>query len=276
MSGAPPVRLLVSDIDGTLVTPDKQLTPAAIEAVAGLGRCGLPFTVISSRPARGMASVISRLAVSLPFAAFNGANIVAANGDLIEARRLDPAVAARALALLTRCGIGVWVFADGDWLVLDLAGPELERERQTVGFDPKLVTGFESVLDRIDKIVGVSDDDARLGAAEAQLCGALAASANIERSQTYYLDITHPEANKGVAVRTLCAMLGVDLAETAVIGDMTNDIAMFKVAGFSVVMGQSPPRVKAAADVVSRANTEDGFAYAVERFIVPRIATGAS
>jgi Cof subfamily protein (haloacid dehalogenase superfamily) len=276
MSGEGPIKFLVSDIDGTLVTPDKTLTQAAIEAVAGLGRAGLPFTVISSRPPRGMASVVSPLAVSLPYAAFNGGNIVGADGNLIEARRLAADVAAKALAVLTKGGIGAWVFADGDWLVLDGAGPKIERERHTVGFGPKVVASFDAVLDRVDKLVGVSEDDAALTTAEAEVRGALGGKANIERSQAYYLDITHPLANKGEAVKTLAGMIGVDLAETAVIGDMTNDIAMFKVAGFSVVMGQSPAAVKAEADVVTRANTEDGFAYAVEHFIRPRIGGGAA
>ena len=51
---------------------------------------------------------------------------------------------------------------------------------------------------------------------------------------------------------------------------MTNDVAMFRVAGFSVSMGQSPPEVKAAADEVSRSNEDDGFAWAVQQFFLPR------
>lgn len=274
MSGEKPLKLFVSDIDGTLVTPDKTLTPAAVAAVADLRRRKLPFTVISARPPRGMMAVVETLGVSLPFAAFNGGSLVARDMSLIQAYRLDPSVAQRALALLVAPGVDVWVFADGNWLVRDANGPKIEREQRTVGFDPTVVTDFGEVLGRIDKIVGVSDDEAALTTVETQMRAALGAGATVERSQAYYLDITHPKANKGEAVRSLAKLVGVDLADTAVIGDMTNDVSMFKVAGFSVVMGQSPPPVKAAADVVSRSNAEDGFAYAVEQFILPRIAAG--
>ena len=262
--------LFVSDIDGTLVTPDKRLTPAAIRAAAELAKAGAPFTVVSSRPPRGMAGVVARLGVKLPFAGFNGGNLVQPDGRLIEAWRLSPHAAARTLGLLAAQGVDAWVFADDAWLLRDLQGPKVDRERRTVGFEPTVIGGFEPVIDRIDKIVAVSDDHAALDAVEAALRQALGAEANVERSQPYYIDITHPRANKGDAVRSLAELVGADLARTVVLGDMTNDIAMFRVAGFSIAMGQAPPRVKAAADAVTLANTEDGFAEAVRSLVLPR------
>ena len=96
--------------------------------------------------------------------------------------------------------------------------------------------------------------------------------AEVEQSQAYYLDVTHPRADKGDGVKAICARLGVDPAHTIVIGDMYNDVAMFQVAGFSVAMGQSPPQVKTMADAVSPAsNDEDGFARAVAEILLPRI-----
>jgi hydroxymethylpyrimidine pyrophosphatase-like HAD family hydrolase len=148
----------------------------------------------------------------------------------------------------------------------------VERERRTVGFDPTVVAGFDAVIDRIDKLVAVSDDPADLDAVEAALRPALRGRANIERSQPYYLDITHPVANKGEAVRRLARRLGVDLAHTVVLGDMTNDIAMFRVAGFAIAMGQAPPAVQAEAAAITAANTDDGFAQAVRMLVLPRLA----
>jgi Cof subfamily protein (haloacid dehalogenase superfamily) len=264
--------LFVSDIDGTLVTPDKQLTPAALEAVAELKAAGVPFTVVSSRPPRGMAPVVEALGVTLPFAAFNGGNLVEPGGRVIAAHRLEAGAARDALALLARRGVKAWAFADDAWLVTDLQGPKVERERHTVGFDPTVVADFDAVTDRIDKIVAPSDDPGQLDAVETDLREALAGRANIERSQAYYIDITHPQANKGDAVRALAQRTGADLAHTVVIGDMTNDIAMFRVAGFSISMGQSPPAVKAAAQAVAGPNTADGFAGAVRTFVLPRLA----
>ena len=94
--------------------------------------------------------------------------------------------------------------------------------------------------------------------------------ATIVRSQPYYLDMTHPNADKGHAVAALCRRIGVDLRRTAVIGDALNDVAMFARAGFSIAMGQASDEVKARADAVTCANTMDGFANAVDRLILPR------
>lgn len=264
------LRLLVSDIDGTLVTPDKSLTSAALDAGRKLDAAGLGLTFVSSRPARGMAHLIEALDIKLPFAAFNGGSIVAPDGSLIAAKRLSAEAARLAIELFEANGVSVWAFADDQWLLRDPAGPDVERERRTVRFDPTVVADFDGVIDRIDKLVGVSDQAALLAGVESHAQALLVGQANARLSQTYYLDVTHPQADKGHAVRALCRHIGVPVAETAVIGDQANDLAMFAVAGLSVAMGQGTPPVKAGADFVTAANTEDGFAKAVDRFILPR------
>jgi hypothetical protein len=264
--------LFVSDIDGTAVAPDKSLTAAAIAAAGELRAAGVPFTVVSSRPPRGMASVVGGLGVTLPFAAFNGGTIVGADRKPIEAHRLPASAAARALAILAERQIDAFVFADDQWLLRDASGPHQDRERHTIGFEPTVVTSFEGVIGRIDKLTAVSDDPAALDACEAELRAALSAEVNIERSQIYYVDLTHPDANKGAAVRRLAALTGADLASTVVIGDMTNDLPMFRVAGFAIAMGQAPPAVKAAAGAVTASNADDGFAKAVREIVLPRLA----
>jgi len=268
----PGASLFVSDIDGTLVTPDKQLTPAALQAAADIKAADLPFSVVSARPPRGMAKVVAAMGIRLPYAAFNGGSIVDPVLGLLQAHRLGPEAAAKALDVMQRAGLEPWVFADDAWLLTDADGPEVPRERRTVDFEPTLVANFDAVLDRVDKIVAPSADALLLDRVEAELRLALAGVANVERSQAYYIDITHPMANKGEAVRAIAARTGADLARTIVIGDMTNDIAMFRVAGFAIAMGQAPDTVKAAAGAVTAANTDDGFAKAVISLVLPRLA----
>lgn len=135
-----------------------------------------------------------------------------------------------------------------------------------------IVRGFDDVIDRIDKIVGVSDSPARLAEVEEEARALRHGQATVDLSQARYLDVTHLEANKGQAAQALCAMLGVDLRQLAVIGDMMNDVAMFEVAGLAIAMGQAPDTVRARADAVALPNTEDGFADAVERFTLPHAA----
>ncbi len=125
-------------------------------------------------------------------------------------------------------------------------------------------------LDLAAKIVGVSPDFELLDQCERDVRAALADQASVARSQPYYLDITHPLANKGIALSELARLLAVPREEIAVIGDGGNDIAMFERSGLSIAMGNASPEVQQAADFVTDSNREDGFANAVERFILGR------
>jgi Cof subfamily protein (haloacid dehalogenase superfamily) len=268
-----PIRLLVSDVDGTLVTPDKTLTPAAREAGDAIARAGIAFCLVSSRPARGMAQLIQALDIRAPCAAFNGGRIFEPDGRIAESHPLPTDAAKDALDLIAEAGAAAWVFAGDEWLLTDPEGDEVWRERRTVGFDPVRVDDLKAAPGPVGKIVGVSDNPAVLDRCQARAGPALAGRANVSRSQTYYLDFTHPAADKGRAVTTLARRLGVPLEATAVIGDMDNDLPMFAVAGFSVAMGQCTERVKSAADAVTASNREDGFAQAVRDLILPRAVT---
>ena len=264
------IALLVADVDGTLLTPEKALTRRARIAVRRLSLAGIDFTLVSSRPPRGMVDLVSALALKIPFAAFNGGALLDPDQRLIEAHRLPATVARAMLDLLARRGVDAWVFADGDWRLRNPAGPFVADHRRTVGFDPVTVVDFADVMDRIDKIVGVSDSPPRLAAVEAEARAQFHGRATINLSQICYLDITHLEANKGAAVLALCAKLGLDPRRAAVIGDMMNDVAMFQVAGLAIAMGQAPDAVRAGADNVTTSNGDEGFAHAVAQFILPR------
>ena len=260
--------LFVSDVDGTLVTPDKAVTPAAIAAALDLHAAGVPFTLVSSRPPRGMAQVIAATGVTLPFAAFNGGSLVGPGLKLIEAHRLSVEAATGTLALLEAQGIEAFVFADDAWLLRDPNGAKVGRERRTVGFDPTVVTGFDAVIDRIDKIVGVSDDLDKVASCEKLAQQKLGERASAARSQPYYLDVTHPNANKGAVVLTLAKLDNIAPEEIATIGDMPNDVLMFRKSGFSIAMGNASDEVKSQASVVTDSNQDEGFAKAVRKFIL--------
>ena len=264
------IRLVVSDVDGTLVQPDKSLAPGTVAAAGRLRDAGIPLGLVSARPTRGMRWIADELGLHGLLAGFNGGLVVQPDGTVVE-QHLVPAAAARtALDLFARNGVSAWLFTAGEWLVQDPNGPHVEHERRTVRFHERIVDSFEPYIDQGGKIVGVTDDAPLLARLEAELQELLGTTANAKRSQTYYLDVTHREANKGNAVRLLAAHLGVALADVAVIGDMVNDLPMFEVAGFAIAMGNATPEVKAQAAAVTSANDRDGWAQAVDTIILPR------
>lgn len=264
-----PIELLVADVDGTLVTPDKVLTPGACAAVDRLRRAGVRLAITSGRPPRGMAMLVEPLKLSTPIAAFNGGAFVAPDATtILEQRTLPPAVAREVVDELLREGLDAWVYRGADWFVRDPGAPHVARERATVQFAPTVVDDLRGVLDGAVKIVGVSDDGPRIAASEAELRRRVGRHASASRSQPYYLDVTHPDANKGMVVRHLSRVLHVALDAIAAIGDMPNDVLMFGVAGLGIAMGNASPEVQRAARHVTASNEEEGFARAVDAFVL--------
>jgi Cof subfamily protein (haloacid dehalogenase superfamily) len=261
------IALVVSDVDGTLVTRDKRLTDAARAAVQRLHDAGVAFTITSSRPPFGMTMLLKPLAVALPFGAFNGSSIVGPGLEVVSRHVIPPDAARRSLDVLADCKVDAWLFTDDQWLIANPDGDYVTHEAKTIQTKPTVVTDFGPVLSAACKIVGVSADAERLKRCEATMQAALGESAHAVRSQTYYLDVTPPGQDKGVFVRAIAARLAIATEAVATIGDMQNDVPMFKASGLSVAMGNATDEVKAHAMLVTDSNEDEGFAHAVDMIL---------
>jgi len=261
------IALVVSDVDGTLVTRDKRLTEASVRAAGDLAAAGIGFTITSSRPPFGLRMLVEPLKLKLPMGGFNGGAIVAPDLTVLEQTLVPEAAARRTLEVLAACGVDAWLFADGRWLVRDRHGAHVDHESRTVQAEPVVVDSYEPVLGAVAKIVGVSDDHARLADCETAVQKALGSAASAARSQPYYLDVTPPGVDKGTFVAAMAARLGLATSAVAVVGDMVNDLPMFGRAGFAAAVGNAPPEVKARAAFVAPSNEEDGFAAAVAEIL---------
>ena len=262
------ISLVVSDVDGTLVTPDKRLTDAAVRAVELLRGEGIDFTVNSSRPPIGLRMFIEPLSLKLPMGAFSGGAIVGPGLDRFEEHLVPEPVARLSVGLLQQFRADAWLFTTDKWIVRDPAGDYLEREKKTIQAEPTVVADFEPHFGRAAKIVGSSTDFAQLVKCEAAMRHALGGQASIARSQPYYLDVTPPGLDKGTFIEALSRRLAIPRSSIAVLGDMENDLAMFHKAGLSIAMGNASPEVKQQANYVTASNAHDGFALAIERFIL--------
>ena len=261
------IRLVLSDVDGTLVRSDKSLSERSIAAVQKLYAAGIAFAVTSGRPPRGMEMLVEPLAISSPLSGFNGGLVVEPDLRVVEERTIPEELVAPTIELLESFGLSVWVYRGTDWLVLDPDGPHVARESHTVQFAPTVVEGFDGPA-AVAKIVGVSDDYDAVAAAETLAHERLGEHVAASRSQPYYLDVTHPQANKGAVVTFLSERYDISTDEIATIGDMPNDVLMFAHSGLSIAMGNAHREVQRAARHVTTTNDEDGFASAVERFIL--------
>lgn len=271
----PPLRLMMSDVDGTLVTEAKDLTPRATQAVFQLREAGLKFTVISSRPPFGLQSLIRDLHIDQPVVAFNGGLIVQPDGEVLKSHLIPADLLPEMLACLREYHLSARLYTREQWLILPekQAHPHLQHEICTLEAEPVVVDDFTPYLNRAFKLTGVSDDHQAVAQCQQAMRQKLGDRASVFRSQPYYLDTTHPLANKGHAVEFVAKKLNISPAEIAVIGDMPSDVPMFEKAGLSIAMGNADDSVKERANYATDSNESDGFAKAMERYI---LKSGAS
>lgn len=261
------IRLVLADVDGTLVTKDKILTPRAIRAVERLRERGILFTITSGRPPKGMKMVIDPLKISEPIAGFNGGMMVRPDFTVIEARTLPADTARKVIGIIRDHKADPWVYNGNDWIVSNADAAHVAREQWTVKFPP-VVGNVEEKLDQVVKITGVSDDLDLMKRLEHDLQQALGDTASAALSQPYYVDVTNRDANKGGVVMTLERLLGIPASQMVTLGDQPNDVLMFRKSGMSIAMGQASPEVQKQATYVSTSCEEEGFANGIEKYVL--------
>ena len=264
-----PIKMVIADVDGTLVTQEKMLTKRAAEAVQRLHEAGIQFSVTSGRPPRGMAMLLDPLKLTQPLAAFNGGVLIKPDLKTVVDQKFLPAgVPEKVIEAIENHGLDVWVYTDTEWFVRDPNAAHVAREQWTVKFPPTVVKTFAGLLGRVAKIVGVGVDLDRVAQCEKDVQQAGGTHISAARSQPYYLDVTHPQANKGQVVLAISRLLNIPAMEIATLGDMPNDVLMFKKSGVSIAMGNASPEVQASATYVTTSNEEEGFANAIEKFVL--------
>lgn len=258
------ISLVVSDVDGTLLTKDKVLTEGAKAAVSKLHAAGIGFTIVSSRPSIGMGFLIEPLSIALPIGAFNGSSILDTTLKPIEQHLIGSGVSQRSVDVLEAFGVDIWLFTNERWFTRNPDGEYVPHEQRAIKADPTIIPDFTPHLATACKIVGASSDAALLQRCEAAMKEAIGHEATAVRSQTYYLDVTPPGHDKGTFVAALAKRLSIPVSAVATIGDMENDLPMFANSGLSFAMGNAADNIKRHATHVTDSNEHDGFARAME------------
>jgi Cof subfamily protein (haloacid dehalogenase superfamily) len=262
------IQLVLADVDGTLVMPDKTLTERSRTAVRKLREANIAFAITSGRPPRGMSMLLEPLGLRTPVAGFNGGVLASPDMTWFEVRAVSPKLVAPIVRHFIDRGLDAWIYQWNEWLLRDPEAPHAAREQSTVRFAPTVTKDLECHVGGVAKIVGVTDDRAVMEACEEEVRDRFGDHVSVARSQPHYLDVTHPDANKGAVLRRLSQELGIPHEAVATVGDMPNDVLMFALSGLSIAMGQAGEDVKRAAKRVTKPNTQDGFAEAMERYVL--------
>jgi Cof subfamily protein (haloacid dehalogenase superfamily) len=264
------ISAVLADVDGTLVTSDKVLTERAVRTVKRLHEQGVLFAITSGRPPRGMRMLVEPLELKGPIAAFNGGMIVMPDKSVVDERTIPDDAAGPVIESIRASGLDAWIYRSTEWYVTDAHAPHVGHEASTVQFQPTVVPTYDGLLDRVVKIVGVSDDLDRVAGCEAALRERFSTHVSAARSQPYYVDVTNPTANKGVVIERLSSFYEIPLDQIAAIGDQPSDVLMFERSGLSIAMGNANAEVQRQATCVTASDDDEGFAKGIEQYVLPR------
>jgi Cof subfamily protein (haloacid dehalogenase superfamily) len=260
------IALVISDIDGTLITSNHELTEATRAKAQSLYDLGIYLSLASSRPPRSILPFAEALQLRSPFAAFNGALVTTRAGDVVARSVITPAIIRRVKAIADGFGLGVWLYDERDWWVAR-RDAFVDREEHTSGFGPKIDGYDERITGEASKLTVVGKPEL-VAEAEQILLAELEGEVSASRSKPRFLDVTAHGMHKGSAVIRLAEILGVATRQVAVIGDGPNDIDMFRQAGLSIAMGQAVDSVRESATYVTTSNDDEGWARGIEKYVL--------
>lgn len=266
-------KLLVLDVDGTLLNNAKEITKRTLSALLKIQQMGVRIVLASGRPSYGLMQVAKTLELGNYggfILSYNGCQIInAQNGEILFERRINPEMLPYLEKKARKNGFALFTYHDNLILTND---SENEHVLDEAGLNDLVVIEEEEFSTAIDfapcKCMLVSDDEAALVALEEHWKKRLSGVLDVFRSEPYFLEVVPCSVDKANTLGALLEHLGVKREEVMAIGDGTCDVAMLQLAGMGVAMGQAPDSVKVCADYITASNEEDGVAATVEKMIL--------
>ncbi|GIF15721.1 HAD-IIB family hydrolase [Actinoplanes teichomyceticus] len=262
------VRMVAADLDGTMLTSAGAISPRVRAALAAASRRAVRLAFVTGRPLAPTAVLLRDAGVRGSLAASNGAVVCDARGRVLHRRILDGARAQRALRDLGRVpGLVLGAVLEHE-LVLDRGFPaDLAHEwRDQICAGSVATAVADGVVLKLLLAHATEPVDTLAPVVQAALGRDFAVTYSTRR----FVEVSHPQANKGAAVAALAEAAGVPCSAVACIGDMPNDLPMLSYAGVAAAVRNAHPAVLAAADIVTAGNDEDGVAHLLEAIVAAR------
>ncbi|WP_162616094.1 HAD family hydrolase [Paenibacillus lutimineralis] len=265
-----PIRLIVSDLDGTLLSADHALpssTATAIREYVSRGGC---FTLATGRPFITARPIIQQLGLDLPIILCNGAVLAQANGMPLERSGISLASLYNLLNAADQSGLDVLLFCGDEVQTLarniNIAAYERKEGVTCSLFNLHEIQESGTEIEKAI-LLGPVELSRRLFAEFADRPPALHSSIAAFQSEDNYLELVPGQVSKGTALQRLAATLDIPLDQVMAIGNQLNDLPMLEAAGIGVAVANSPDELKQAADYVCGASYSEGVLEAMERYI---------
>jgi len=261
-------KLIAIDLDGTLLNDKLEISPDTVKAIQKAVELGAVVTIATGRMFSSAKIFAKQLGIDVPLITYQGAIIKDVHGEkAIYERLITPEIAEKLVEISRERKIHLQVYQD-DILYGAKESEKLvsyaEGVKVPYTVEPDLIKlakkGFTKAL--------FIEEPEVLDALQIELATLFGEHAHIAKSKERFLEVTHPEANKGAALLYLAGKLGIDQSEIIGIGDNHNDLELIQTAGLGVAMGNSVQELKDNSDYIALTNNEEGVLHVLEKFVL--------
>lgn len=261
------IKIIFSDIDGTLLGNNHHIFPKTRQRILELDRQEIPFILVSARMPDGVRLIQRELGNQRPIICYSGGLILDEHENVMYSRQIDLETALKVQSALEReCpGICCNTYGGEKWVVKDDQNPWVIRE-ETITQGKSSVGDISRIFAKengIHKFLLMGKPDAISGG-EA-LLKAEYPGLSVLRSNEYYLEVMDGTVDKAQGIRYLCSYYGIPLGQAAAFGDGENDVGMLRTAGFGFAMGNAPEHVKKQVRYITLSNEEEGILEILNR-----------
>ena len=269
-------KLLVLDVDGTLLNENKEITQRTQAALLKAQQMGVHVVLASGRPTAGLLPLAHALELNNYggfILSYNGGQIInVQTGELLFEKRIAPEMIPYLEQKAIKNNFAIFTYRKDTLITNDPHNHHVIEEAELNGLK---IVGVKKFSDAIDfapcKCVLTSDDEEALTGLENHWTKRLSGVLEAYRTEDYFLEVAPYFINKGNTLGVLMELLKVSTEEVVAIGDGVADVSMIQLAGTGVAMGNARDSVKVCADFTTLPNTMDGVAVAVEKAILAAI-----
>lgn len=264
-------KLIAMDLDGTLNNDSKQITEKTRAALMDAQQKGIRLALASARPSPGLyreRDVLRLQDHQGILMSYNGGRIVdAATGKVLFETCMDLEETKQVLRELEKLPVTPILDDGRQFFVTDRNGYKVDYECWNNQMECTEVDNLADFLSFAPIKILMSVDPAEIEAVQAKIAALLPESLIVVKTAAFYLEVIPKQINKGQGILDICKVLKIEPSEVISFGDAQNDIPMLQTAGMGVAMGNAAEDVKAAADLVTLSNNEDGIAAALEKLL---------
>ena len=269
-------KLLVLDVDGTLLNNQKEISPRTLAALLKVQQMGVHIVLASGRPTNGVMPIAEKLELNHYggyILSYNGGQIInVQTGELLFEKRIDPEWIPYFEKKAKKNDFAIFTYHK-DFILTDK--PDNKYVIQEANLNKMQIVGVDNFAEAVDfppcKCMLASDDEEALIGLENQWKKRLDGVLDAFRSEPYFLEVVPQFIDKGNTLGVLMTKLSVLPEEVIAIGDGVCDVTMLQLAGVGIAMGNAEDSVKACVDKTTLTNEEEGVAVAVERAILAEI-----